>query len=174
MKQLMENWRKYQLGEIIQGGVHDESKGTYTKTIAAGVAPQRKKEIQLYKDAIGQEYIRGVAKVYNVTDNEDGSVTIEMEHILPYSNSKGAYGEAIREPRYHALRCIAAGRNCVDEYDKLNDEEYEMALEFHKDIKAAAKYFRTSGSKMDDNPGNYGFAERNGRLELVFLDFGHG
>ncbi len=172
MKQLLTEWRKY-LNEIIQGGVHDESKGTYTKTIAAGVAPQRKKEIQLYKDAIGQEYIRGVSKVYNVTDNEDGSVTVEMEHILPYSNSKGVYGD-IGDARYHALRCIAAGRNCVDEYGKLNDEEYEMALGFHKDIKAAAKYFRTSGSKMDDNPGNYGFAERNGRLELVFLDFGHG
>jgi len=172
MKLIMERWRKYQLGEIIQGGVHDESKGTYTKTIAAGVTPQRKKEIQLYKDAIGQE-IRGVAKVYNVSDNEDGSVTIEMEHILPYDNSKGVYGD-IGEPRYQALRCKGAGRNCVDERDKLNDEEYEMALGFHKDIKSAAKYFRVGGSKLDDNPGNYGFAERNGRLELVFLDFGHG
>jgi hypothetical protein len=161
------------LSEIIQGGFHDESKGTYTKTISSGRASMRKKEIQLYKDAIGQE-IRGIAKVYNVTDNEDGSVTIEMEHILPYSNSQGAYGKEIREPRYHALRCIGAGKNCVDERGKLNDEEYEMALEFHKDIKAAAKYFKTSGSKMDDNPGNYGFAERNGRLELVFLDFGQG
>jgi hypothetical protein len=172
MKLLREYIREL-LSEIIQGGVHDESKGTYTKTIAAGVVPDRKKEIQLYKDAIGQE-IRGVAKVYNVTNNEDGSVTIEMEHILPYSNSQGAYGEAIREPRYQALRCIGAGKNCVDEHHKLNDEEYEMALGFHKDIKAAAKYFKTSGSKMDDNSGNYGFAERNGRLELVFLDFGHG
>lgn len=171
MKPILENWKKY-LNES-EGGVHDESKGTYTKTIAAGVAPQRKKEIQLYKDAIGQEYIRGVAKVYNVSDNEDGSVTIEMEYILPYSNSKGAYGD-VGEPRYQALRCKSAGRNCVDEYDKLNDEEYEMALGFHKDIKSAAKYFRVDGGKLDDNPGNYGFAERNGRLELVFLDFGHG
>ena len=48
MKKVMTEWRRY-LNEIIQGGVHDESKGTYTKTIAAGVAPQRKKEIQLYK-----------------------------------------------------------------------------------------------------------------------------
>ena len=173
MKLLLENWRKYQLGEIIQGGVHDESKGTYTKTIASGVAPQRKKEIQLYKDAIGQE-IRGVAKVYNVSENEDGSVTIEMEHILPYADSKGAYGESAREPRYQALRCKGAGRNCVDERGKLDDEEYEIALEFHKDIKSAAKYFRVGGGKLDDNPDNYGFAERNGRLELVFLDFGHG
>ena len=172
MKKLLTEWRRY-LNEIIQGGVHDESKGTYTKTIAAGVAPQRKKEIQLYKDAIGQEYIRGVAKVYNVTDNEDGSVTIEMEHILPYDNSKGAYGAAIREPRYQALRCKDGGKNCVDERGKLNDEEYEMALGFHKDIKSAAKYFRTPAKNLDDNPGNYGFAERNGRLELVFLDFGH-
>ena len=107
-----------------------------------------------------------------MTDNEDGSVTVEMEYILPYDNSKGAYGN-VREPRYHALRCKGAGKNCVDEYDKLNDEEYEMALGFHKDIKSAAKYFRTSGNNLDDNPGNYGFAERNGRLELVFLDFGH-
>ena len=97
-----------------------------------------------------------------------------MEHILPYSNSKGVYGAEIREPRWHAIRCIAAGKKCVDEYNKLSDEEYEMALGFHKDIKAAAKYFKTSGSRMDDNPGNYGFADRNGRLELVFLDFGQG
>tara|TARA_Y100000034_G_C6820211_1_gene369326 strand:- start:593 stop:1111 length:519 start_codon:yes stop_codon:yes gene_type:complete len=172
VKLLLENWRKY-LGEIIQGGVHDPDRNTYTKTMPPSSAGERKKEIQLYKDAIGKE-IRGVAKVYNVKDNEDGSVTVEMEHILPYDNSKGAYGEAIREPRYQALRCIGTGRSCVDERGKLNDEEYEMALEFHKDIKSAAKYFRVSGSKMDDNPGNYGFAERNGRLELVFLDFGHG
>ena len=171
MKEILTEWRRY-LNEIIQGGVHDESKGTYTKTIAAGVAHQRKKEIQLYKDAIGQEYIRGVAKIYNVTDNEDGSVTVEMEYILPYDNSKGAYGN-VREPRYQALRCKGAGKNCVDERGKLNDEEYEMALGFHKDIKSAAKYFRTPGKYLDDNPGNYGFAERNGRLELVFLDFGH-
>ena len=173
MKQLLENWKRFQLNEIIQGGVYDKSKNTYTKTIPAVQAADRKKEIQLYKDAIGQEYIRGVAKVYNVSDNEDGSVTIEMEYILPYSNSKGAYGD-IREPRYQALRCKGASRDCVDERGKLNDEEYEMALGFHKDIKAAAKYFRTSGNKLDDNPGNYGFVERNGRLELVFLDFGHG
>jgi hypothetical protein len=171
---LLREYIRCLLSEIIQGGFHDESKGTYTKTITAGRASTRKKEIQLYKDAIGQEYIRGVAKVYNVTDNEDGSVTIEMEHILPYSNSKGTYGDAIREPRWHAIQCIAAGKNCVDEYNKLSDEEYEMALGFYKDIKAAAKYFKTSGSRMDDNPGNYGFADRNGRLELVFLDFGQG
>ena len=171
MKKLMTEWRRY-LNEVIVGGTHDESKNTYTKTISSGVAIDRRKEIQLYKDAVGQEYIRGVAKVYNVTDNEDGSVTVEMEYILPYDNSKGAYGN-VREPRYHALRCKGAGKNCVDEYDKLNDEEYEMALGFHKDIKSAAKYFRTSGNNLDDNPGNYGIAERNGRLELVFLDFGH-
>ncbi len=172
MKKLLTEWRRY-LNEVIVGGTHDESKNTYTKTISSGVAIDRRKEIQLYKDAVGQEYIRGVAKVYNVTDNEDGSVTIEMEYILPYDNSKGAYGD-IGDARYHALRCKGAGKNCVDEYDKLKtDEEYEMALGFHKDIKAAAKYFRTSGNNLDDNPGNYGFAERNGRLELVFLDFGH-
>ena len=100
MKQIMENWRKYQLGEIIQGGVHDESKGTYTKTIAAGVVPDRKKEIQLYKDAIGQE-IRGVAKVYNVSANEDGGVTIEMEHILPYADSKGL---TAKQSESHVIR----------------------------------------------------------------------
>ena len=171
MKKLMTEWRRY-LNEVIVGGTHDESKNTYTKTISSSRAMDRRKEIQLYKDAIGQEYIRGVAKIYNVTDNEDGSVTVEMEYILPYDNSKGAYGN-VREPRYHALRCKDGGKNCVDERGKLNDEEYEMALGFHKDIKSAAKYFRTSGSKLDDNPGNYGFAERNGRLELVFLDFGH-
>ena len=170
MKQLLTEWRHY-LNEVIVGGTHDESKNTYTKTISSNRAIDRKKEIQLYKDAVGQEYIRGVAKVYNVTDNEDGGVTIEMEYILPYSNSKGAYG-AVKEPRYYALQCKDTGKNCVDN-PKLSDEEYEVALEFHKDVKAAAKYFRTSGSKLDDNPGNYGFAERNGRLELVFLDFGH-
>jgi hypothetical protein len=171
MKKVMTEWRRY-LNEVIVGGTHDESKNTYTKTISSGVAIDRKKEIQLYKDAIGQEYIRGVAKIYNVTDNEDGSVTVEMEYILPYDNSKGAYGD-IGDARYHALRCKGAGKNCVDEYGKLNDEEYEMALGFHRDIKSAAKYFRTPGKYLDDNPGNYGFAERNGRLELVFLDFGH-
>ena len=171
MKKVMTEWRRY-LNEVIVGGTHDESKNTYTKTISSGVAIDRRKEIQLYKDAIGQEYIRGVAKIYNVTDNEDGSVTVEMEYILPYDNSKGAYGD-IGDARYHALRCKGAGKNCVDEYGKLNDEEYEMALGFHKDIKSAAKYFRTPGKYLDDNPGNYGFAERNGRLELVFLDFGH-
>ena len=171
MKKVMTEWRRY-LNEVLVGGTHDESKNTYTKTISSGVAIDRRKEIQLYKDAIGQEYIRGVAKIYNVTDNEDGSVTVEMEYILPYDNSKGAYGD-IGDARYHALRCKGAGKNCVDEYGKLNDEEYEMALGFHKDIKSAAKYFRTPGKYLDDNPGNYGFAERNGRLELVFLDFGH-
>ena len=170
MKQLLTEWRRY-LNEVIVGGTHDESKNTYTKTISSGRAMDRKKEIQLYKDAIGQEYIRGVAKVYNVTDNEDGSVTVEMEYILPYDNSKGAYGD-IGDARYYALQCKDTGKDCVDN-PKLSDEEYEVALGFHKDIKSAAKYFRTPAKNLDDNPGNYGFVERNGRLELVFLDFGH-
>jgi len=170
VKQLLTEWRRY-LNEVIVGGTHDESKNTYTKTISSGRAMDRKKEIQLYKDAIGQEYIRGVAKVYNVTDNEDGSVTVEMEYILPYDNSKGAYGD-IGDARYYALQCKDTGKDCVDN-PKLSDEEYEVALGFHKDIKSAAKYFRTPAKNLDDNPGNYGFVERNGRLELVFLDFGH-
>ena len=60
MKKLMTEWRRY-LNEVIVGGTHDESKNTYTKTISSGVAIDRRKEIQLYKDAVGQEYIRGVA-----------------------------------------------------------------------------------------------------------------
>jgi len=170
VKKILTEWRRY-LNEVIVGGTHDPDKNTYTKTIAPGRAEDRTGEIQLYKDAIGQE-IRGVAKVYDVRENSDGSVDIEMEYVLPYSNSKGAYGEAIREPRYYAIQCAGAGKDCVDN-PKLSDEEYEMALGFHQDIKSAIKYFRTSGKNMDTNPGNYGFVERNGRLELVFLDFGH-
>lgn len=147
-----------------------ERKSVYTKTIPANIADIYADDIRLYKKAVGKS-VRGLVRVYSVTEDQRG-VTIEMEYVLPQDRSRGAYRH-LNNARYYALRCVGEGVECIEEAPDLTDEEYELAVEMLKDVNSAARFFEVDGPNMDTNPGNYGFLKRNGRMELVFFDFGH-
>lgn len=167
MKLLLENWRKY-LNERAQGR---RENNTYIKSYPPGAM-----ELESYSNAVGKE-IRGVAKVISVDNNRE----IKMEYVTPYDNSKGLYRNIDKDAIYEAVQCLGARKHprwdsdedCLSE--KLSDSQFELAQEFLADLNSVAEFLGLKDpSQLDTSPGNYGFVERNNRMELVMFDLGQG